>query len=190
MNSRTVLTDLQAGHFQIYEDNPHYKIYRPTIKEYPAATLLVQSSGGVINLGQDMVPFLDTEKLHNFVAEQQVPRVADSPQEIYLYHWQGKAQGPLIFDVGIQVEDGYEIPDGDHGFVIRTLPAMRVSSMLYQGPFPYQEMSGWSRIDWEGQTRDLGLTYKETLYRELYHLYDWDSSQHVTEIELEVETEG
>ena len=67
------------------------------VKEYPAATCFAQSSGTSINLGQEMLPFMETDKLWDFVNEHNISRKDNSPVEAYLYNWIEKAQGPMVF---------------------------------------------------------------------------------------------
>jgi effector-binding domain-containing protein len=181
-----VIDAVQSGSLPVVVDNPGYRIFDVTIKHYPPSIYLVQTSGEPINLGQDMLPFMDTGKLHGFVRETGIPLAADSPAEIYIYRWVEKAQGPMVFDVGVAIARDISIPDG-HGFVIKHLPAIKVASIVYEGPFPYQENSGWAEIRWEDRAREQGLRYTQQIYRELYHAYDFDNDRHITEIQISIE---
>lgn len=187
MQTRQVIEAVQSGAMPKVEDNPHYAIYDCVVKECPAATFFVQTSGTPINLGKEMLPLMNTEKLWSFIDEHDVPRRDDTPMEVYLYHWTERAQGPMVFDVGVVVEDDFEGVDNNDGFVVKRLPPLKVASIVYHGPFPHQPMSGWGNIEWEQRAREKGFVYTERLYRELYHSYDWESHWNITEIQIEVE---
>jgi len=187
MDTIEVLEAVMAGTVEKIEDNPHYAIYDCVVKEYPEATFFVQSSGTPINLGQAMLAFMNTEKLHDFVQNSNVPIKENTPQEVYLYNWVKQAQGPMVFDVGVVMDDDVTEIENDHGFVIKRYEPMKFASIIYQGPFPYEEMSGWGNIRWEDRAKEKGYVYTERLYRELYHLYDWENKGHITEIQIEIE---
>ena len=162
-------------------------IAEPVIKQYPAMTVLVQSSVEPIELGQAMLQYMETQALRDWMEQRGIASRENWPLELYLYNWVERAQGPMIFDVGYVVDDATEIPDGDHGYLLKRYPAVKVASITYRGPFPYEEGSGWGRLDWEGRSKRAGHVYTERLYRELYHHYDWQDSRHITEIQLAVE---
>jgi len=187
MDTKQVLEAIENNSIPKVEDNPHYAIYDCVVKEYPAATFLVRTSGEPINLGKEMFPLMNTEKLWEFAEDENIPRKDNSPQEVYLYNWVERAQGPMIFDVGTVVEDDFEGVENEHGFIIKRYPPMKLASIIYHGPFPYQENSGWGNIDWERRAKEKGLVYTERLYRELYHLFDFEDHWHVTEIQMEIE---
>ena len=69
MQTRQVIEAVQSGALPKVEDNPHYAIYDCVVKEYPAATFFVQTSGTPINLGKEMLPLMNTEKLWSFIDE-------------------------------------------------------------------------------------------------------------------------
>lgn len=186
MDTASVINAVERGRLQKVQDNPHYAIYEPVVKTYPATTFLVQSSGTPIALGEPMFPFMDTEDLHAFVSEHG-SRKENTPMEVYLYNWVKRAQGPMVFDVGVVIEDDVEDVANEHGFIVKTYPPMKFASIIYHGPFPYQDHSGWDHIDWEQRAKAKGYVYTERLYRELYHVYDFDTNWHITEIEIEIE---
>ncbi len=130
---------------------------------------------------------MDTEKLWEFVNEHDIPRKDNSPVEVYLYNWVDKAQGPMVFDVGLVVEDSMEDIENGHGFVVKRYPSMKFASVIYHGPFPHEPKSGWGNIHWERRAKNKGLVYTERLYRELYHQYDFENKWHISEIQIEVE---
>ena len=187
MDSKGVIEAVQNGSIAKVEDNPHYAIYDCVVREYPAATFFVQTSGTPINLGQEMLPLMNTEKLWQSINEHNIARKENAPVEVYLYNWVEKAQGAMVFDVGVVVEDDVTDIENTHGFVIKRYPPMKFASIIYHGPFPHEPMSGWGNIQWEQRAKDKGFVYTERLYRELYHLYDFDNKRHVTEVQIEVE---
>ncbi len=187
LSSGAVLDELRDERLVRLEAEPHYTIYDAGVKQAAAMTLLVQSSGLPISLGAEMRPYMDTVRLWEYVRANDVPLKPDSPAEVYVYNWVDRAQGPMVFDVGVVVEDGYRGVDPESRFVVKRYSAMKVASLVYEGPFPHQPNSGWHRIRWEDRARDKGLVYTERVYRELYHRYDYQTHRHVTEIQIEVE---
>ena len=93
----------------------------------------------------------------------------------------------MVFDVGVVVEDDVEDVDNESGFIVKRYPPMKFASIVYHGPFPFEPMSGWGNIHWEQRAKDKGLVCTDRLYRELYHLYDWENKWHVTEVQIEIE---
>ena len=186
MDSRQVIQAVQNGSLTVIEDNPYYKIYDCVVKEYPAWKLFVQTSGEPISLGSAMLPLLDTQQLRQFAEAHGLVRRDNTPLEIYCYHWVERAQGPMVFDVGFVVNDDCQVMANEHGFVCKDLPPLKVASIIYQGPFPHEPMSGWGNIEWERRAQEKGLVYTERLYRELYHAYDFEHSQHITEIQMAI----
>ena len=187
MDSNGVIEAVQKGSIPKVEDRPHYAIYDCVVKEYPAATFFVQSSGTPINLGRAMQPWTNTETLWEFVDEHCIAVKENAPQEVYLYNWVKKAQGPMVFDVSVVVEDDMEDVENEHGFVVKRYPPMKFASIIYHGPFPNHPKSGWDNIRWDERAEHKGLVYTERLYRELYHQYDFENNWHITEIQIEVE---
>ena len=175
--------------YALLEQGEHYAIYDAGVKAYPAATFLVQTSGEPINLGADMQPFLDTTRLREFIAANAIPVQADAPREVYLYNWVDRAQGAMVFDVGVVVEDHIGELSDAAGFVVKRYPAMKFASLVYEGAFPHEADSGWERILWEDRAKARGHVYTERLYRELYHSYDYAGTprRHVTEVQIEIE---
>lgn len=186
MQTRSILAAVRDGQLPVAEEGPGYRIFECSVREAPAHTLFHHSSGEPIELGEPMLPLMDTAALHAFADEHGVARADDTPQEIYLYSWVERAQGPMIFDVGFVAAEGTSLPEGDHPYRLTRCPPLNVASVIYEGPFPFQEGSGWAQIDWERRAREQGLAYTERIYRELYHAYDWDSNRHVTEIQIEI----
>ena len=175
--------------YPVLERGEHYAIYDAGVKAYPATTFLVQTSFEPINLGAEMQPFLDTTRLRQFIEANDVPVKADAPAEVYLYNWVDGAQGAMVFDVGVVVEDHIaDIPRAT-GFVVKRYPPMKFASLVYEGSFPHEPDSGWDRIRWEDRAKARGHVYTERLYRELYHRYDYGGTprRHVTEIQIEIE---
>ena len=175
--------------YPVLERGEHYAIYDAGAKTYPATTFLVQTSFEPINLGAEMQPFLDTTRLRQFIEANDIPVKAEAPAEVYLYNWVDGAQGAMVFDVGVVVEDYIaDIPRAT-GFVVKRYPAMKFASLVYEGSFPHEPDSGWDRIRWEDRAKAQGHVYTERLYRELYHSYDYAGTprRHVTEIQIQIE---
>ena len=95
----------------------------------------------------------------------------------------------MVFDVGVVVEDHVDEVDPATGFVVKRYPPMKFASLVYEGPFPHEEGTGWQHIRWEERALAAGHIYTGRLYRELYHRYDYDGTprRHVTEIQIEIE---
>ena len=187
MKSSEIIDSVSQGRAKMTEKTEHYGIYECLVKEYPAATFLVRTSRQPINLGEEMQPFMDTSEFWDFLTQHKIESQADSPKEVYLFNWVYKAQGPMIFDVGIMVDDETQVPLNGKDYVLKRYGPLKVASIIYRGPFPYQKNSGWQRIQWEERAKQKGLKYTETLYRELYHHYDFENNQHITEIQIEIE---
>ena len=185
METARIVSAVRGGLLQPVEQGEHFAIYDVGVKEYPPTTFLVQSSDEPINLGRDMLPYMDTAGLWDFVRTAGVALQADTPSEVYLYNWIEGAQGPMVFDVGVIVEDGTEV-DPASGFQIKRYPAMKFSSLIYEGPFPHEPNSGWQQLRWEERAKEKGLVYTERLYRELYHAFDHQTQQHITEVQIEI----
>ena len=185
MDTARIVAAVRAGLLEPVEQGEHFAIYDLGVKEYPGTTFLVQSSGQPINLGQEMLPYMDTGKLWDFVRTAGVKPKDDTPSEVYLYNWIEGAQGPMVFDVGVVVEDGTEV-DAASGFEVKRYPAMKFASLIYEGPFPHEPNSGWQQLRWEERAEEKGLVYTERLYRELYHAFDHQTQQHITEVQIEI----
>ncbi len=187
MKSSEIIDSVREGRVKMVEETEYYGISECVVREYPAATFLVRTSRQPIDLGKEMLPFMDTSEFWKFVMRHKIQSKADSPKEVYLFNWVDKAQGPMIFDVGIMVDGEIEVPPNDKDYVLKKYGPLKVASIIYRGPFPHQKNSGWQRIHWEERAKEKGLKYTETLYRELYHHYDFENNQHITEIQIEIE---
>ena len=185
--SQRLIAAVRGGLYEVVEEGQHFAIYDLGVKTYPPTTFLVQSSGQPIDLGEEMVPLMDTTELWAFVKAHDIPLQNDARVEVYLYNWVDRAQGPMIFDVGVAIADDTPDIDEASGFEIKRYPAMKFASLVYEGPFPHQENSGWDRIRWEDRAKDNGFVYTERLYRELYHRVDYETHRHVTEVQIEIE---
>ncbi len=135
-----------------------------------------------------MLPYMQLDDLRDFMDKYQIARGADTPEEVYLYNWVDKAQGAMIFQTGFVVNRVNINAVSPTTFKLVQLPDLKVCSILYIGPFPYQKNSGWGKIAWERRAAEAGYKYTEVLYRELYHRYDFGGkNQHVTEIEISID---
>lgn len=130
---------------------------------------------------------MNTQGLMNYVHEKKILILKDSPSEIYIYNWIGKAQGKMIFDVGVAIVKTGRRQDLLESLEVKTYPSMKFASLFYVGPFPHQKGSGWEHIRWEDRAKEKGRVYDERVYRELYHTYDYENFQHITEIQIRVE---
>ncbi len=185
--SKTVLQAIEKNDLQILESGTTFTIYDAGVKRYGEFTALVQSSNEPISLGAEMRPYMDTQRFWAFVRNNEVNIPDDSPQEIYVYNWIEKAQGRMIFDVGVRTQDKELKKSLPNWLQIKTYKPMKFASLVYVGPFPHQEDSGWEKIRWEDRAKEKGCVYDERMYRELYHRFDFDRNQHVTEIQISVE---
>ena len=187
IKSSRILKQIEFKKYEVAEIGENYIITQPVIKHYGKTQMLVKSSQNPIDLGSEMLPYMDLADLRDFMEQYKIERSSDSPEEIYLYNWVDGAQGSMIFQTGYIVEDVPQKALAESTFSLIHLAPLKVASILYIGPFPYQEKSGWSRINWEKRAAAAGLEYSEVLYRELYHRYDFDgANQHVTEIEISI----
>lgn len=145
----------------------HFAISEPVARTYPPATLLVQGSLQAINLGGEMSPYTKLEDLRWFAEENHIELVGNAPT-VWLYQWVSRAQGPMVFETGFVVQKGSQCPNNAHGYRIKHLAAVKVSSIVYRGPYPNEPSSGWSQIRWAERAKEKGFEYTEKLYRELY----------------------
>ncbi|MDA0790934.1 MAG: GyrI-like domain-containing protein [Proteobacteria bacterium] len=186
-----IIAAVRAGTLEPVERGAGWAIFPVQVKHYPASAFLVQSSGTAIELGPAMAPLMDSADLHQWLLASGIDRARDAPAEVYLYRWIDQAQGPMIFEVGAPVSADARLPDAavenPRGYRISRLPALKVASIIYEGPFPHEQGSGWQHIRWEERAREAGLRYTQRLYRELYHGYDYDTGRHITEIQIEIE---
>lgn len=187
VSSSEVLRALELDELPVLASGPTFKIYDAGVKQYGVLTALVQSSNEPISLGEEMRPYMDTERFWTFVRSNSVTIPDDSPQEIYVYNWIEKAQGKMIFDVGVPTRDEKIDRPLPNWLRVKSYGPMKYASLVYVGPFPHQEGSGWEEIRWEDRARDKGCVYDERVYRELYHQYDYQRNQHITEIQISVE---
>ncbi len=185
METARIVSAVRGGLLEPVEQGEHFAIYDLGVNEYPPATFLVQSSGQPISLDKAMLPYMDTANLWDFLRASGLEPMDDTPSEVYLYNWIEGAQGPMIFDVGVVVEDGTEV-DPASGFELKRYPAMKFASLIYEGPFPHEPDSGWQQLRWEERAQEKGLVYTERLYRELYHVFDHQTRQHITEVQIEI----
>ncbi len=187
LTSTTVLQAIEKNELQILESGTTFTIYDAGVKRYGEFTALVQSSNEPISLGAEMRPYMDTQRFWAFVRNNEVNIPDDSPEEIYVYNWIEKAQGKMIFDVGVRTQDKELKKSLPNWLQIKTYKPMKFASLVYVGPFPHQEDSGWEKIRWEDRARKKGCVYDERMYREMYHRYDFERNQHITEIQISVE---
>ena len=187
LGSSQVMQAIEDDALKVIESGPTYTIYDAGVKRYGKLTALVQSSKTPISLGTEMRPFMDTQRFWAYFRDNGFSPQKDSPEEIYVYNWVEKAQGKMVFDVGIPVGDmkvDKTLPDW---LQIKSYQPMKVASLVYVGPFPHQEDSGWEEIRWEDRAREKGCVYDERVYRELYHKYDFQTNQHITEVQISIE---
>lgn len=185
MDTARIVSAVRGGLLEPVDQGEQFAIYDLGVKEYPPTTFLVQSSGEPIDLGRELLPYMNTTDLWDYIRTNNVKLKGDTPSEVYLYNWVEGAQGPMIFDVGVVVEDDTEVdPPGD--FEIKRYPAMKFASLVYEGPFPHEPNSGWQQLRWEERAKAKGLVYTERLYRELYHVFDHETRQHIAEVQIEV----
>lgn len=184
---RHVFEPLDDGRLVLLEKGDHYEIYDVGVKSYDSYRALVQSSNEPISLGREMAPLMNTEALWDYINVHGVKILEDSPVEIYVYNWITQAQGDMIFDVGVILEEDYEPDELPLTLKIKAYPAMKFASLLYIGPFPHQSNSGWQHIRWDERAAAKSLHYNEDLYRELYHKFDYDQFQHITEIQISID---
>lgn len=175
------------GSLPILDMSDHYKIYDGGEHSFDSVTALVQSSGTPISLGQEMGKYMNTEKFWGFLGDHRLEPLADSPREVYTYNWVSEAQGPMIFDVGVFVPEDLALRELPDWLEFKSYPAMRFFSLIYVGPFPHQQHSGWGNLRWDQRAEEKNLIYNEIVYRELYHRYDYGTDQHVTEIQLSID---
>ena len=64
------------------------------VKYYQPSQFLVKSSPELIQLGTEMLPYMELEDLRFFMKKYQIARGFDTPEEIYLYNWVDEAQNP------------------------------------------------------------------------------------------------
>lgn len=186
ISTQDVLEGIDEGKFELLDSSPTYSIYLAGVKHYRAPTLLVQSSKTPISLGREMLPLMNTEKFWEYIGDHNIEVLSDSPKEIYLYNWIEKAQGKMIFDVGVAMQNPVKQLDLPDWLTVKTYPAMKFFSLIYVGPFPHEQGSGWENIHWEDRAQKYGHSYDERLYRELYHRYDYENFQHITEIQISI----
>ena len=188
MKTSHVLSIVDQKKYQVAEAGEEYIITAPVVKYYQPTQFLVKSSPKPIQLGAEMLPYMELDDLRSFMDKHQIVRVSDTPEEVYLYNWLNEAQGAMIFQTGFVVNQVNANTVLSPKFRLVQLPALKVCSILYIGPFPYQKNSGWGKINWERRTAEAGYKYTEVLYRELYHRYDFEGkNQHVTEIEISID---
>ena len=185
METARIVAAVRGALLKPVEQSEHFAIYDLGVKEYPPATFLVQSSGAPIDLGQDMTPHMDTADLWAFIRTNDIRLPDDSPSEVYLYNWIADAQGPMIFDVGVEVDRDTEV-DPASGFEIKRYPAMKFASLIYEGPFPHEPNSGWQQLRWEERAMANGFVATDRLYRELYHAFDHETQRHIAEVQIEI----
>lgn len=186
-SSSKVIQAIEENDLKLLDSGPTYKIYDAGVKQYGELRALVQSSNTPISLGAEMRPFIDTQRLWTFFRDSDLSLQDDSPEEIYFYNWVEKAQGKMIFDVGFAIREQAVDKTFPGWLQVKTYQPMKFVSLVYVGPFPYQEGSGWEKIRWEDRAREKGCVYDERLYRELYHKYDFPTNQHITEIQISIE---
>ena len=187
MKSSQALSVVDQKKYQVAESGGNYIVTQPVVKYYQPTRLLVKSSPQPIDLGPEMFPYMELSDLRAFMSRHQIRKASDTPAEVYLYNWVDGAQGAMIFQTGCVVDQVNPDLVSSTAFRLVQLPALKVCSILYIGPFPYQKNSGWGQIDWERRAAEAGYKYTEVLYRELYHRYDFGgNNQHVTEIEISI----
>lgn len=186
LSSSKVIQAVEEDTLRVLESGPTYKIYDAGVKQYGELTALVQSSNTPISLGEEMRPYMNTQRLWTFFRNNDISLQDDPPEELYVYNWIEKAQGKMIFDVGIPIREQAINTTLPNWLQTKTYEPMKFASLVYVGPFPHQEGSGWQKIQWEARAREKGCVYDERMYRELYHRYDFANNQHITEVQISI----
>ena len=186
ISTSAVLEQVDSGTLDLLEQTPHYLICQPVLKEYLPSEYLVKSSGTPIGPGDERLPFMDLTDLRDFMARHGMEKSDDSPDEVHLYNWVERAHGPMIFQTGFFVDYINEHLLNETPYELICLPPLKMCSMLYVGPFGWQEHSGIDHIRIEEVAASAGLVYTEQLYRVLRHRHDWTNNLHVVEVEISV----
>ena len=186
ISTSAVLEQVDAGNLDLLEQGSHHVICQPVLKEYGPSEYLVKTSGDPINPGDERLPYMDLTDLREFMARHGVEKAGDSPDEIHLYNWVEHSNGPMIFQTGFFVDYINEHLLLETPYELISLPPLKMCSMLYVGPFRWQENSGRDHIRIEEIAANAGLVHTEKLYRELRHRHDWTNNLHVVEIEISV----
>ena len=97
-------------------------------------------------LGPEMFPYMELSDLRAFMSRHQIRKASDTPEEVYLYNWVDGAQGAMIFQTGCVVDQVNPDLVSSTEFRLVQLPALKVCSILYIGPFPYQKTVGRGRL--------------------------------------------
>ena len=105
LSSSKVIQAVEEDTLRVLESGPTFKIYDAGVKQYGELTALVQSSNTPISLGEEMRPYMNTQRLWTFFRNNDISLQDDPPEELYVYNWIEKAQGKMIFDVGIPIRE-------------------------------------------------------------------------------------
>ena len=189
------------GRLPIAEKTSHYEYSNVFLTDYPPVTLFVLSSGEPIDFAEMPKYFSQIEAIDQTAHEAGLEQIEDS-SPIWLYHNQGDqpldpsgntVRSPFVFEIGYPIapiQEPFEKSSPEGGvFMVKRLRALSVASIIYRGSFPYQENSGFVEAC---QTllpaiEAAGLSCAHTLYREIYHLTDWeDPTQSFSEVQIEL----
>lgn len=186
ISTSAVLEEVDSGNLDLLQQTEHYVICQPVLKEYLPSEYLVKSSGTPIHTRDERLPYMDLTDLREFMTRHNLEKSGDSPEEVHLYNWVDRAEGPMVFQTGFFVDyiNDHLLHDSPYELVCQ--PPLKMCSMLYVGPLRWQDHSGLNKVPIEEVAADAGLVYTERLYRELRHRFDWNHNLHVVEIEISV----
>ena len=113
MRSIDVLAEVARPDWPAAEIGETYAIGPVITKRYPAATYLVQSTLTPVALGKELGAWIDGAALRAFMEDHGLEARPHTPQEVYLFNWVERAQGPVVFEVGYEVEPDLEADEAD-----------------------------------------------------------------------------
>lgn len=187
MNSAELIQGLQDGQFPIIQRFERATLFAQPPHEHPPCKLLIQSSIEPISPGNERLPFMETDDLRSFAKEYGFFRRPETPLEIYSYHWTNPEQTQMIFEVGFVVQNYVPEHARDRGYLVKESRALKMASVIYQGPFPHEAGSAFDQVKINERVKEQGLKATGKLYRELYHRYDFEQQQHIVEFQVEIE---
>ncbi len=187
-SSQALLEAYMAGDIPMARETEHYAYSEVFFCEVAPTPVFLLSSVEPIDFGQMPGYFGRIDDI-DAAADEAGVTPPDGVTPMWLYHnaadqpldpGGNPVRSPFRFEIGFEIESGHgafrqESPEGG-AFKVDALPAMAVASVIYRGSFPHQENSGfdeaWMTLVPAAEAAGLRCAY--TLYREIYHLMDWE----------------
>ncbi len=204
-SSQALLEAYMAGQIPMARETEHFAYSEVSFCAYEPTPVFTLSSVEPIDFGQ-MPGYFSRIDAIDAAADEAGVTPPGGVTPMWLYHNEADqpldpggnpVRSPFRFEIGFEIAAGHDpfrrtAPQGGE-FRVDELPAMTVASVIYRGSFPHQDNSGFVEawLTLVPAVEAAGLRCAYTLYREIYHLMDWeDPAGSISEIQVRLVSPG